>query len=61
MTEKPQLPRVFVDFHNSDKKGRLRLNTVGTIQDLNQLGLVLREGTKVLVLKPRLKEPLPTP
>ena len=49
MTNAPQAPRIFVDFHNSDRKGRVRLNTVGTIQDLNQLGLKLREGLHVVV------------
>ena len=49
MIEQAQRPRVFVDFHNSDRLGRVRLNTVGTIQDLNRLGVVLREGTEILV------------
>jgi len=47
MIEQAQLPKVFVDFHNSDRQGRIRLNTVGTLKDLNRLGLVLREGTKM--------------
>jgi hypothetical protein len=49
MTEKAQLPRVFVDFHNSDRNGRVRLNCVGTLQDLNRLGITLREGTKMIL------------
>jgi hypothetical protein len=40
---------VFVDFHNSDKQGRIRLNTVGTLEDLNRLGIVLREGIQIIV------------
>jgi hypothetical protein len=34
-------PRVFVDFHNADEQGRLRLNCVGSIEDLahQQIGL----------------------
>lgn len=28
-------PRVFVDFHNADAQGRLRLNCIGTIEDLS--------------------------
>jgi hypothetical protein len=28
------LSRVFVDFHNADRQGRLRLNCIGTIEDL---------------------------
>ncbi len=44
-----QLPNIFVDFHNSDEHGRVRLNTVGTIEDLNRLGFVLCEGAEVLL------------
>jgi hypothetical protein len=49
MTEQAGLPRVFVDFQNSDRQGRVRLNSVGTIQDLNRLGITLREGTEMLL------------
>lgn len=44
-----QLPRVFVDFNNADRQGRVRLNCVGTVNDLNRLGIVLREGTQMLL------------
>ncbi len=37
-------PRVFVDFHNADTRGRLRLNCIGTIEDLAQQQIVLRDG-----------------
>jgi hypothetical protein len=49
MTEQAQLPRVFVDFHNCDRQGRVRLSAIGTVQDLNRLGVVLREGTELLL------------
>jgi hypothetical protein len=49
MTEHVRLPRVFVDFQNADRHGRVRLNTVGTLQDLNHLGITLREGTEMLL------------
>ena len=49
MIEQAQLPRVFVDFNNSDRQGRIRLNTVGTLQDLNRLGIILREGTEMIL------------
>ena len=49
MTEQPKLPRVFVDFHNCDRLGRVRLNTVGTLQDLNRQGAVLHEGRQMLL------------
>jgi hypothetical protein len=37
-------PRVFVDFHNADAQGRLRLNCVGTIEDLARQQISLRDG-----------------
>lgn len=37
-------PRVFADFHNADSQGRLRLNCVGTVEDLAHQGIALREG-----------------
>jgi hypothetical protein len=37
-------PRVYVDFHNADSQGRLRLNSVGTIEDLSRQQIELREG-----------------
>ena len=37
-------PRVFADFHNADGLGRVRLNCVGTIRDLADQGIQLREG-----------------
>jgi hypothetical protein len=44
MTHQTEKPRVWVDFNNSDAQGRVRLNTVGTIESLNSLELVLRSG-----------------
>jgi hypothetical protein len=29
-------PKVFADFHNADVHGRLRLNCIGTVEDLAQ-------------------------
>jgi len=49
MNELARLPRVFVDFNNSDRQGRVRLNCVGTVQDLNRLGIVLQEGAEMLL------------
>lgn len=37
-------PRVYADFHNADSQGRLRLNCVGTQQDLSRLGIELCDG-----------------
>lgn len=36
--------KVFVDFHNADVHGRLRLNCVGTIEDLAHQNIELRSG-----------------
>jgi hypothetical protein len=37
-------PKVFADFHNADTRGRLRLNCIGTVEDLAQQQIVLRDG-----------------
>lgn len=37
-------PKVYADFHNADSQRRLRLNCVGTIEDLAQRHIELREG-----------------
>jgi hypothetical protein len=37
-------PRIYADFHNADPHGRLRLNCAGTIEDLAQQQVELREG-----------------
>jgi len=37
-------PRVFADFHNADAQGRLRLNCIGTIEDLAKQQISLEDG-----------------
>jgi hypothetical protein len=37
-------PRVFADFHNADAEGRLRLNCIGTIEDLANQSIELHDG-----------------
>ena len=37
-------PRVFADFHNADVWGRLRLNCIGTIEDLARQNIELQDG-----------------
>ena len=37
-------PRVFADFHNADAQGRLRLNCIGTVEDLARQQITLRES-----------------
>jgi len=41
--------RIFVDFQNADTAGRIRLSCVGTVEDLNRLGIVLRDGLELVV------------
>ncbi len=42
-------PRVFADFHNADAEGRLRLNSIGTIEDLANQSIELRDGQLLTV------------
>ena len=49
MTKSIDKLRVSVDFQNNDSEGRVRLNTVGTLQDLNRQGIILREGLELLL------------
>jgi hypothetical protein len=37
-------PKVYADFHNADGQGRIRLNCVGTIEDLARQQIKLRDG-----------------
>jgi hypothetical protein len=46
---KTNTPHIFADFHNADSKGRVRLNTRGTADDLAALQLQLCEGLKVVL------------
>jgi hypothetical protein len=41
------LSRVFVDFHNADERGRLRLNCIGTIEDLARQQAELEDGQQL--------------
>jgi hypothetical protein len=40
-------PKIYADFHNADSQGRLRLNCPGTMEDLAQQQVELREGLLV--------------
>lgn len=37
-------PKIYADFHNADPLGRIRLDCVGTREDLAQQQIELREG-----------------
>jgi hypothetical protein len=38
------MPSIEVDFNNCDQQGRVRLNTIGAIQSLNESQITLRNG-----------------
>lgn len=38
--------KIFVDFNNADSNGRIRLNTNGTLSDIEKYKIELLEGTK---------------
>ena len=48
-------PKVFADFHNADAKGRLRLNCIGTVEDLAQQQIVLRDGLSLILYSEELE------
>jgi hypothetical protein len=39
-----KISRVFADFHNADVQGRLRLNCIGTVEDLARQNIELQNG-----------------
>jgi uncharacterized protein (UPF0216 family) len=39
--------RVFADFHNADTVGRIRLNCIGTIEDLASKGISLQSSQEL--------------
>jgi hypothetical protein len=48
-------PKVFADFHKADAKGRLRLNCIGTVEDLAQQQIVLRDGLSLTLYSEELE------
>ncbi len=40
---------IFVDFNNADEKGRVRLTTNGSLNDIKNKNIELVEGNKVLL------------
>ena len=48
-------PKVFADLHNADTQGRVRLNCIGTIEDLAQQQIVLRDGVRLTLHSEELK------
>lgn len=44
--------KIYADFNNSDELGRVRLNTVGSLEDLDRNRGELTEGLKVTLYTP---------
>jgi hypothetical protein len=40
-------PKVYADFQNADAAGRVRLNCVGTVEDLARQQIALRDGLEL--------------
>ncbi len=47
--------RVFADFHNADTVGRIRLNCIGTIEDLSSKGISLQSGQELTLYSEELE------
>jgi hypothetical protein len=47
--------RVFADFHNTDTVGRIRLNCIGTIEDLANQGIKLQSGQELTLYSEELE------
>lgn len=44
--------KIYADFNNADETGRIRLNTVGSLQDINRLKGSLAPGISVVLYTP---------
>lgn len=47
--EMETLPKIFADFNNADRQGRVRLNTKGTFDDLEKLNVKLKPGLEIIL------------
>jgi hypothetical protein len=43
------IPKIFTDFQNADKSGRIRLNVNGAIRDIQKLNIESREGMQIIL------------
>jgi hypothetical protein len=50
VNESPNHPVVGVDFQNADPDGRVRLNTVGTLVDIEGQSIELQPGLRLLLV-----------
>jgi hypothetical protein len=42
-------PHIWVDFNNLDRLGRVRLNCIGTLEDLNNKNIYLTKGLELML------------
>jgi hypothetical protein len=49
MQQSSSIPRIYADFNNCDREGRVRLNCIGSRADLDRLGITLSEGMDLMV------------
>jgi hypothetical protein len=50
VNESPNRPVVGVDFQNADPDGRVRLNTVGTLIDIERQSIELQPGLRLVLV-----------
>jgi hypothetical protein len=50
MNERPDHPSVRVDFQTADSDGRVRLNTVGSLTDIERQRMKLQPGLRLLLV-----------
>jgi len=43
------LPKIFADFGNADVRGRVRLNTIGSLTDMRDNKVIMEEGLELLL------------
>lgn len=48
-------PRIFADFHNADQQSRLRLNCIGTTEDLTRQNVELQNGQSLTLYSEELE------
>ena len=41
--------KIFADFNNADAKGRIRLNTKGSLRDIEEAGINLQPGQEIVL------------
>jgi hypothetical protein len=41
--------KIFADFNNTDRMHRVRLTTVGTLEDLRRMGITLESGLQIIL------------